>query len=64
MLLREMRDKSIEISQGSFGSLCEALPSPRQGKLAAREPRLHFTLGGREGTATCRLIPMRFTSLE
>ena len=46
MLLREMRDKSIVISQGSFGSLCEALPSPRQGELAAREPRLRFTLGG------------------
>ena len=37
---------------------------PPKGKLEATEPRLRFTLGGGEGTATCWLIPRGFTSLE
>ena len=43
MLSRGMRDKLIEISQGSLGSLSVTLPSP-------------FTkMGGGEGTATLRV---------
>ena len=47
--LRGMRDKPIEISWGSEGSLRVAIPSPRQDELKAREPRLCFSWGGRGG---------------
>ena len=66
MLLRGMRNKPIQISQGSFSSPREAVPSPLPplGELKARDPRLRFTLGGGEGTGTRRPISKRFTSLE
>ena len=43
MLLGGLRDPPNVMSQWSLGSLSEALPSPRQGELETREPRLRFT---------------------